>query len=232
MNIDHLEQDILFENLPAPGAKRVAVVIGRFNPPTRGHYAVIQKVRSFIKNNPELKLEINPVVVVIGGSKSDLDKKKNPLSVTERIVFMQSSGHADGVLFETATDAFKALASLRDKNMEPIAIAAGSDRIEDYIQILDKYFKTTDGKDIPHSKILLKRDEAATDSDLKDASMETTLEKMKSGSSVETDLVSGSLARRAVELGYEEEFAELVGLKKKPVLAKKMFQKISAAFKE
>ena len=38
--------------------------------------------------------------------------------------------------------------------------------------------------------------------------------------------MSGSLARRAVELGYEDVFAEIVGLEDKPALAKKMFDKI------
>jgi len=218
----------LLEDVPPPGAKRVAVVIGRFNPPTKGHYAVINKVKKFIKDNPKLNLEVVPVVVVIGGGKTDQDKAKNPLTVDERIVFMQASGNANAVKFTTAKNAFEALTSCRNEGMEPIAIAAGSDRIDDYVRILNQYFKMEDGTPIKHYKIFLERDDDAveTDEDEKRESMDNILKSMADGDAVETDLVSGSLARRAVELGYEEEFAEIVGLENNSALAKKLFDKI------
>lgn len=221
----------LFEDVPPPGKKRVAIVIGRFNPPTKGHYAVINKVKKFVKDNPKLNLEAMPVVVVIGGGKTDQDKAKNPLSVDERILFMKSSGQADGVTFTTAKNAFEALTKARADGFEPIAIAAGSDRIDDYVRILNQYFKNEDGSKITHYKIHLERDEDAveTDAEEKQKNMDKTLAAMKNGEDLETDLVSGSLARRAVELGYEEEFAEICGLEKKPALAKKLFDKIKKA---
>ena len=221
----------LFEDLPSPGDKKVAVVIGRFNPPTKGHYTVINKVKKFIKDNPKLGLEAMPVVVVIGGGKSDNDKARNPLSVDERTLFMKSSGQADGVKFTTAKNAFEALTNLRKEGLEPIAIAAGSDRIQDYVRILNQYFKDADDKPIKHYKIHLDRDDGAveTDAEEKQKNMDATLNAMKNGEHLDTDLVSGSLARRAVELGYFEEFAAIVGLESKPQLAKKLFDKIKAA---
>ena len=217
----------ILEDVPPPGKKRVAVVIGRFNPPTKGHYEIINKAKTFIKNNPGLNLEAMPIVIVIGGGKTDQDKAKNPLSVDDRILFMTSSGQANGVKFETAANAFAAFAKMRAEGFEPIAIAAGSDRIDDYVRILDEYFKNGDAS-IKHYKIKISRDESATstDSDEKQKSMDDIL---KSGKDIETDLISGSLARRAVELGYEDEFAEIVGLEDKPALAKKLFNKIKAA---
>jgi hypothetical protein len=232
MNIqEQLELNALFEDLSPMGSKKVAVVIGRFNPPTKGHYKVINAVKEFIRKNPKIGLEATPAVMIIGGSKSDADKKRNPLSVSERELFMKSSGKADGVLFFTATNAFAAFAALREKGFEPIAIAAGSDRMGDYTKILDKHFLTDDGKAIKHYGINLDRDEDAvtTDKDAKKAAMDNILKK---GGEIEDDLVSGSLARRAVELGYQEEFASIVGLSAKPALAKKMFAKIAAAIKE
>lgn len=216
------------------GSKKVAVIIGRFNPPTRGHYAVIDKVKKFIRTHKKLGLDANPVVVVIGGSKSDSDKKRNPLSVEDRILFMKSSGHANGVNFMTATNAFNALAMLRDKGMEPIAIAAGTDRIDDYARILDKHFTYPDGKPIHHYKILLDRDAKAieTAKDVKQSAMDKALNALKSNGDIDTDLVSGSLARRAVELGFEEEFAKIVGLEHNPTLAKRMFEKIKISLSE
>ena len=229
-----LEISTLLEDLSPMGSKKVAVVIGRFSPPTRGHYAVIDSVKKFIRTNKNLGLEAAPVVMIIGGSKSDTDKKRNPLSVADRELFMKNSGHTAGVHFFTATNAFGALALLREKGFEPIAIAAGSDRIEDYMRILDKHFLTNDGKAIKHYKINLDRDSGAveTDKDAKRAAMDAALSGLKKDGTIDTDLVSGSLARRAVELGYLPEFTKIVGLENKPALAKKMFDKIAAALEE
>ena len=231
---DQIEISELFEDVAPMGSKRVAVIIGRFNPPTRGHYSVINSVKKFIKSNKKLGLEVNPVVMVIGGSKSDADKKRNPLTVDERILFMTSSGQADGVKFFSASNAFAALSSLREQGYEPLAVAAGSDRIADYIKILDKYFLTDDGQPIKHYEIRLERDADAveTDKSEKQRAMDNILAKAHDGRSIDVDAISGSLARRAVELGYEPEFAEIVGLQSKPALAKKMFDKIKSSISE
>lgn len=231
---EQLEMNALFEDVAPMASKKIAVVIGRFNPPTKGHYAVINSVIKFIDKNKKLGLEAGPAVVVIGGGKTDADKKRNPLSVEERLTFMKGSGKANRAVFFTASNAFAAFSMLREKGYEPIAIAAGSDRVDDYIKILDKYFLTDDKQPIKHYKINLQRDEDAveTNKDEKRIAMDNILSKAKGGKSIDTDLVSGSLARRAVELGYEPEFAKIVGLEDKPVLAKKMFDKIAAALKE
>lgn len=226
-----LEMNMLFEDLVPMADKKVAVVIGRFNPPTKGHYAVIDAVKKFIRKNKNLNLEASPAVVIIGGSKSDSDRKKNPLTAEERELFMKASGQANGAMFFIAPNAFAAFGMLREKGYEPVAIAAGTDRIQDYKKILDKYFLTPDEQPIEHHTIHLERDEDAieTDKDAKKLAMDKALAAAKEGNSIETDLVSGSLARRAVELGYEPEFAKIVGLEGKPVLAKKMFAKIAKA---
>lgn len=226
---NELEESILLEDLAPMATRRAAVVIGRFNPPTKGHYAVIDTVKAFIRKNKEMDLYASPIVVIIGGSKSDEDKKKNPLTVAQREAFMKASGHANGVIFMTAPNAFAAFAKLRDEGFEPIAVAAGTDRINDYIKLLDKHFTKANGDSIKHLKIHLKRNETAIEKDkgVKKAAMDTALETAKEkGSDIETDVISGSLARRAVELGYEDEFAQIVGLENKPVLAKKMFKAI------
>lgn len=223
----------LFEDAPPPGSKRVAVVIGRFNPPTKGHYELINKVKTFIKAHPDLKLEASPVVVVIGDDKKEKtaeDMLKNPLSVHDRILFMQSSGQVNGVQFTKAKNAFEAFTGLRNNDMEPIAIAAGSDRAQDYLRILDQYFKDGE-KPIKHVKIEVGRDEDAvsTKKDVKADSIDDTLAAMKDGDDPALEAVSGSLARRAAELGYFEEFAKLVGLESKPKLAKTLFNKVRKA---
>jgi hypothetical protein len=223
---------ILLEDAPQPGSKKVAVVLGRFNPPTKGHYELISKVKDFIKSHPELNLESTPVVVVIGNDKKDKTPEellKNPLSVHERILFMSSSGQANGVKFAKATNAFEALTGLRNNDMEPIAIAAGTDRVDDYLRILDEYFKDASGKTIKHHKIHVARDEDAYSAKKKDQSIDELLSNMKSGDDPETDEISGSLARRAAELDYYDEFVKIVGLEKNPGLAKKLYQKVRNA---
>jgi hypothetical protein len=225
------QPEALFEDLAPMGRKKVAVMIGRFNPPTKGHYAVIDAVKKFIRKNPKLGLEAAPAVVVIGGDKSSADKSKNPLSVEDRIVFMRASGRCNGVTFFSAKNAFEAFSVLREKGYEPIVVAAGPERLPGYKQILDKYFKTPEGKAITHHSLSLARDDdaLATKKDELEAGADSTLAILKKSGDVDLKNVSGSLARRAVELGYEPEFAEIVGLKDKPKLAKQMFAKIKAA---
>lgn len=221
----------LFEQVPPPGQKRAAVIIGRFNPPTRGHYELINEVKKFIKNNPKLGLEAMPIVVVIGNDKKRKDADdllKNPLTVNDRVVFMQGSGHANGVKFITATNAFEALAKCRNEGFEPIAIAAGTDRIDDYIRILDQYFKDQKDKPIKHYKIHVERDEGAieTKKEVKADNIDDQLAAIKGGEEVTTDIVSGSLARRAAELGYFDEFANIVGLDHNKKLATLLYNKV------
>jgi hypothetical protein len=228
--MNKFEFQSLFENVPGPGTKRVAVIIGRFNPPTKGHYELIQKVREFVRAN-KLQLDAIPVVIVIGNDKKKKtadELLRNPLTVHERITFMQGSGHANGVKFISATNAFEALTKVRQQGMEPIAIAAGSDRIQDYINILNKYFKDANDKPIKHVPISLERDASAveTKSAVKADNIDDTLEAIRGGEAIETDIVSGSLARRAAELGYFEEFAKIVGLERNQKLAKMLFDKI------
>ena len=146
---------------------------------------------------------------------------------------MKASGLANGALYFTAPNAFAAFEELRKKGYEPVAVAAGTDRIKDYKGILDKYFKTSDDKPIEHVGIELTRDEDAieTKKEVKGKAMDSAIAtiKMKKEGDVDTSVISGSLARRAVELGYELEFAKIVGLEDKPALAKKMYDKIKAS---
>lgn len=212
------------QSLPPAAEKKVAVIVGRFNPPTRGHYAAVDAARKFIKSHTNLGLEAMPVIVVIGGSKSDSDTVRNPLSVDDRISFMQASGRVNGIKILSAKNAFDAFAAVRAAGYEPIAVAAGEERIDSYITLLDKYFTDGDAQ-IKHYAIELKRDADAA-SGIADSS---TLDKLSSTEEISDDIVSGTLARLAVQLGYTDVFAKIVDLQDKPALAMKMFNKIKIA---
>jgi uncharacterized protein YneF (UPF0154 family) len=227
------DDKLLVEALPPEQSKRVAFMIGRLNPPSQGHYKVISKMKEFIRKNPDLNLDAKPVIVIIAGVKSSEDKKKNPLTADERISFLEASGKANGCIFLTAKSGFVALGVIRDNGYEPIAIGAGSDRAEEYKKLLDKSFNKPDNTEIKHFIIpgLDRLDSAIeTKKNEKAKALDDTLNSLKTSGNLDDDAISASVARRAVELGYLEEFTKIVGLENKPNLAKTMFNKLRKSF--
>lgn len=221
--------EYLYEEDTGPGfqSKKVAVAVGRFNPPTRGHYKVINAMKAFIRDNPHLGLEASPVVVIVAGSKSDQDKKRNPLSGEERKIFMEASGNANGVKFLIAPNAFAAFAKVREAGMEPIAVAAGEDRAPEYSRILDKHFNNGDIP-VKHHIISLDRD-FDTEHAEGEEYFNKVIDMINDGDQVDDSQISGSLARHAVRDGEQKAFAYITGLEKKPKLALMMFKKIKEA---
>lgn len=190
--------------------KPAIVMIGRMNPPTAGHYYVIDKMKEYAR---EKKLSAEFIVVVIEGKETSKDKTKNPLTSDQRIKFMQASGKANGVKFMVSDNAMNAFTAVRDAGYEPAIIAAGSDRAKNYLEMLDKYFPIEkDGVVVKHRAVPgLERDTQET------ASEDMTLDVKK---------ISGSMARHAVAHGFLDEFIEIVGLKEKPNLGKLLFDKV------
>jgi hypothetical protein len=221
-----MNEDFLLEATVGAQQKRAAVMVARANPPTVGHYRVIDKMKAFIRNNPDLKISV-PVLVIVAGEKSSQDKEHNPLSAEDRVKFIQASGRANGVQVLVAPSGFAAFEEVRKAGYEPIAVAAGSDRADRYIELLDKYFTAKDGSKLPHVKITgLDREGQDGDKKNRVGAMERALDDLKKGGELDVAEVSGSMARRAVQLGYQEEFAKIAGLEKKPKLAKLLFAKI------
>lgn len=205
-------------------ATPVAVIIGRFNPPTIGHYAMFRVVKKFIKNNPEMKLHALPVVVVVSGKETSKDLQRNPLNGEDRIKFMQASGMADGVLFVQGTDAISGLNAVREAGYEPTAVAAGSDR-DQYKGLLDKYFTTPEGGTLKHYDIRIQRNDISADAPAD--SVDAVLQFVEPDMPI--SLVSGTLARAAVKAGDLEKFMILTGTTDKPDLAQMMFDKIKTS---
>lgn len=223
------------EDLPGRQKKNVVVAVGRFNPPTRGHYKVIDAMKAFIRDNPKLKLEAIPVVVIVAGGKTSEDKSRNPLTGDERKSFMESSGRANGVKFLTASSAFAAFAEVRKAGFEPIAVAAGSDRLPGYLKMLDDYF-TEDGQPakkggtpIKHHKVSGLERDADADGDDGDSYYQKVVDMINDGDKVDDDMISGSLARYAVKQGEKKALAYIAGLEKKPKLADSLFSKLRGA---
>jgi hypothetical protein len=211
--------------------KRVAVAVGRFQPPTRGHYKVMDAMKAFIRDNKKLNLEATPVVVIVAGGKTSEDKTRNPLTAEERQTYMESSGRANGVKFLIANNAFTAFVAVREAGFEPIALAAGSDRQADYMRILDKSFKDKDGKEIKHHAIPGLDRDADNDSDAGPDAFAHMIAEINDGKEIPVDMISGSLARYAAKNDEVKAFAYITGLDKKPKLAAQLAKKIQAGAK-
>ncbi len=222
----------IFEEAAGWQKKPAVVAVGRMNPPTRGHYKVIDAMKAFAR----AKLKgAKVIVVVVAGSKSDADKARNPLTGEERISFMKSSGSANGVEFLMAPNAFKAFEAVRAAGYEPIAVAAGSDRIDEYLAMLDKYFKDRNDQPQKHLKVDGLDRDADSEDGVDGEALDKIIEMIEDGDFEEeavTKLISGKLARRAVKTGRKKAFAYIVKLEGKPALASKMFDKVAKSLGE
>mgnify|MGYP000987590647 CR=1 FL=1 len=222
--------EYLFEETVGEQKKRAVVAVGRMNPPTIGHYKVIDAMKEFIRKNKDLKLDPMPIVVIVEGKETSKDRARNPLTGEERKKFMEASGRANGVKFLISGSAFAAFEDVRKAGYEPIAVAAGSDRAPKYIELLNKYFKTNDDKPIEHHVVPGLDRDMDNETDDGPAAFERICQDINDGADIPLSMVSASLTRYAAKMDDLNAFAYLTGLKKP--LAKTMMQKVSAAQKE
>lgn len=189
--------------------KNAIVLLGRFQPPTAGHYHVIDQMKKHLRESKDVS---ELFIVVIEGEKSSQDKSKNPLTADDRIKFMKASGFANGIKFLKAGDAVKAFEAVQAEGYHPLVVAAGSDRAKAYLDILDKHFPTN----VKHRAVpgldREESDEPSMDMDVK--------------------TITGTAARHAAQHDFYDEFAEIVGLQDKPILAKKLFNRVRSAMSD
>lgn len=116
--------------------KTMVFAFGRLNPPTTGHKKLIDKVLSVAKSNKG-----DHLIVM---SKSQ-DKKKNPLSPEEKLKFARLM--FPGVNIEVATQLMPTfigwLKEFSNKKYDKVVMIAGSDRVQEYQELINKY----NGKD-------------------------------------------------------------------------------------
>jgi hypothetical protein len=110
----------------------VVMTFGRFNPPTTGHMKLIDKVRDVSEHNNA------PHHVFVSHSQ---DTKKNPLSANQKIKHLKR--YSPGTHFEASTSEhptiFHAAAKLHDAGHDHLKVVAGSDRVKEYQNLLNKY---------------------------------------------------------------------------------------------
>lgn len=134
---------ISYKTLLEARKSTVVMAFGRLNPPTMGHELLVNAVASIAK-----KHNADHVIFV---SRTQ-DSKKNPLSVDQKVSYARHSfkemnivGATDKI--RTFIEAAKSLTGKYDN----LIMIAGSDRVLEYKQLLDKY----NGKDFNFKSILV-----------------------------------------------------------------------------
>ena len=125
------------EGLPP---KKIVFAFGRFQPPTIGHELLVNTVKRIAGNSADH---------VIYASKTE-DKKKNPLPATRKLYYLKRM--FPGVNFAAANDqqrTFMEVAVALNKKYKHIVMVAGSDRVANYKELLNKY----NGKDFNFDSI-------------------------------------------------------------------------------
>lgn len=108
----------------------VALSLGRYNPPTLGHFESLRELQRVARANG-----VRPEVFVIEGEQSSQDKQKNPLSANQRIRILKS--WFPDIHFDIAGSAYDVMEVLQVQGKRPKFWIAGTDRVKRYKQLLD-----------------------------------------------------------------------------------------------
>src|SRR6056300_51049 len=106
---------------------------GRFNPPTTGHEKLLDKVASVAKSNPGA-----PYYVFASHSEN---AKKDPLPYAKKVAYMKKMfpKHARNIIVDKARNVFDIAVSLHNKGHKSIVMVVGSDRVDEFNSLLNKY---------------------------------------------------------------------------------------------
>lgn len=110
-------------------SKSIAFCFGRFNPPTIGHKALMDKLA---ESNPNYKIFVSQTQ----------DKKDNPLDYETKIKFIKSMfpEHASHVVVNRGLNTVMKIAvSLYDDGYRDVTLVAGSDRLDSFKKLIEDY---------------------------------------------------------------------------------------------
>jgi FAD synthase len=106
------------------------ITTGRFNPITRGHTVLIERM-----SNEAKKKNAKPAIFIIDAEKTGKDKNRNPLTGNQRLVILK--GLYPNILVDVVSNPVEALDVLYVLGMFPVTWLAGSDRVSDYRKLLN-----------------------------------------------------------------------------------------------
>ena len=106
---------------------------GRFNPPTTGNEKLLEAVATQAKKNPGA-----PYYVFASHSEN---AKKDPLPYAKKVAYMKKMfpSHARNIVVDKARNVFEIAVSLHNKGHKAIVMVVGSDRVDEFNSLLNKY---------------------------------------------------------------------------------------------
>src|SRR6056300_283025 len=106
---------------------------GRFNPPTTGHEKLIDAMSREQSKNAGSIMYVYP-------SKSQ-NAKKDPLPYAKKVAYMKKMfpKHARNIIVDKARNVFEIAVSLHNKGHKAIVMVVGSDRVDEFNSLLNKY---------------------------------------------------------------------------------------------
>lgn len=132
--------------------KPCVIAPGRFNPPTKGHRRVVEKL---IKLAEELDAE--PVIVIIDSGKRNAD---NPLAADVRQQFLKKIvGKLPKVIVDK--NAFAAVEQLGQQGLLPVGGVAGADRADSYKKMMGRVYDQSVADN--YKSVVLNRDPDSDD---------------------------------------------------------------------
>ena len=118
-----------FRDITEVKSKSATFTFGRFNPPTVGHMKLAKKMQS-VSSGSDVK------IFTSHGS----DKKKNPLTHSQKIKFMNPMlPRGVNVSNSTSRTVFDVVTTLYDEGYREVQMVVGSDRIREFDSLLKKY---------------------------------------------------------------------------------------------
>ena len=122
-------------------SKKLIFAFGRFNPPTIGHAKLMREVITQARKN-----NANHIVY----ASASQDKRSNPLDVRTKVKFMQKMFRQNKIKAAGGTQrTFMEILKFYNKMYGEIVMVAGSDRINEFQKLADKY----NGKDYDYKSI-------------------------------------------------------------------------------
>jgi hypothetical protein len=106
---------------------------GRFNPPTTGHEKLMDAVAGQAKKNVGA-----PYYVFASHSENP---KKDPLPYVKKVAYMKKMfpKHARKIVVDKARNVFEIAVSLHNKGHKSVIMVVGSDRVQEFDTLLNKY---------------------------------------------------------------------------------------------
>tara|TARA_R100000789_G_scaffold46200_3_gene46964 strand:- start:604 stop:2979 length:2376 start_codon:yes stop_codon:yes gene_type:complete len=129
-----------FREITEKSGDTAVFTFGRFNPPTSGHEKVVNAVAAQQKKNSGSKMYVY-------ASHSN-DPKRNPLSHPKKLAYMRKMlpKYKRNIVASKARNIFEIATELHDKGHRAIVMVVGSDRVDEFDDLLNKY----NGEDSRH----------------------------------------------------------------------------------